>query len=160
MTYRRAGSGAWPRPRAGRRGPRGGCFGRQERCGFLGPWGAWWDQFLLKIQSGRQSMVLRMVAQGLLAGAAGAGCGLVTGKVECGLGAGEDPSGTGGSADPLRTVCSTAWISEEKTLGQLRGTIWKLRWRDRPLGGIASNSPGAHKGKTALMEHHSLLPQR
>lgn len=91
-------------------------------------------------------MVLRMVAQGLLAGAAGARCGLVTGKAECGLGAGEDPPGTGGSADPLRTVCSAAWISEEKTLGQLRGTIWKLRWRDRPLGGIASNSPGRKKG--------------
>lgn len=61
---------------------------------------------------------------------------------------------------PGSTVCSAAWISEEKTLGQLRGAIWKLRWRNRPLGGIASNSPGAHKGRRVLVEHHGLLPQR
>ena len=62
-------------------------------------------------------MVLRMVAQGSLAGAAGSQMWRGDGEAECGLGAGEDPPGTGGSSALLRTVCSTAWISEEKTLG-------------------------------------------
>lgn len=35
---------------------------------------------------------------------------------------------------PGCTVCSATWISEEKTLGQLRGTIWKLRWKKQTLG--------------------------
>lgn len=46
-----------------------------------------WDQgmlggasFCLRSRQRRQSMVLRMVAQGRLAGAAGAGCGVVMGR--------------------------------------------------------------------------------
>lgn len=126
----------------------------------MGPRGAQWGQFLLKVQLGRQSMVLRMVPRAsLLAGAAGARCGLVTGKAECGLGAGEDPPGTGGSANTLRTVCSAAWISEEKTVGSSEGRSGSFAG-ERPLGGAASSSPGAHRGRVAPVGRRGLRPQR
>lgn len=104
----------------------------------MGPRDARWGRFLLKVQVEEAEHGPENGGPGPVGRSGGSQMWRGDGEAECGLGAREDPPGTGGSSALLRTVCSTAWISEENTLGQLRGTIWKLRWRDRPLGGIAA----------------------